>query len=732
MKLKTRILLIALPISILSIIVLEALSFHFIRNEISERAGLDVEKTVHDLQHELSTYIDSAFNTMEQYGDFPIFEQYFRFNEYGLNEEANIAEEEVAVTLNKLIVRNDRYIGIGYYDILGRAVARTDSHDLWSHMDGASCSAFGGRKDVTICDSPDSKNFDLPILKLQYGLYADNGEAMGMLTAFLSLESIFQHLAHKLSTPSSILYIRNSGGLLYASGDVASVENSSEYVSLKPKKLGDIGWSVGLYLPKGELFGVIQRLKTLAVIVIVIAVIGSIFILNFISGWISKPATQVVDVIDRISKGDLNIGDELVRSRVSEFKRILKALRGMAQKIKVLQDELQRKASIAAMGTISSHIAHDMRSPLSVLKTYADLKTSVNDDPDVEDLRQSAQRSVGKLERMAVDLVDYAKASKLERVHHALSGIIYEGSIAEAKKRVEDKGVKIVSAIQGGILVNVDAHKLERVMTNLVNNAVQSIDNGAGEVSIAATAEHNGVLKITVRDNGKGIDRDVLPHVFDSFFTKGKRGGSGLGLAYCKQVIEAHGGTIDVVSELGKGTEFTIKIPNCAVEYAEARHSRPCLLPAGAGSSGNPGLDLGSGAGMTGGARDSRHGGQASTTVGMTGKSILIADDDPEIRRQWEQIIPEHGGTIVHSAKTVKEVEEAAIDYSKIDTAIVDYQFYGEDKTGIDLIKHLKAKGVKTVYLCTGFYDNEVIIKQAQAVGVERILPKPIDTSLLG
>ena len=115
----------------------------------------------------------------------------------------------------------------------------------------------------------------------------------------------------------------------------------------------------------------------------------------------------------------------------------------------------------------------------------------------------------------------------------------------------------------------------------------------------------------------------------------------------------------------------------------------------------------------------------------MTGKGILIADDDPEIRKQWQKIISEHGGTVVHAAKTVKEVEDADLDYSRIDTAIVDYQFYGEDKTGIDLIKHLKANGVKTVYLCTGFYDNEVIINQARAAGAIRILPKPIDPSFL-
>ena len=386
------------------------------------------------------------------------------------------------------------------------------------------------------------------------------------------------------------------------------------------------------------------------------------------------------------------------------------------------------KHKLSIISTISSHIAHDMRSPLSVLKTYAGLQTGADEDPDVEDLRKSAMRSVGKLEHMANDLVNYAKASKVEKSQHHLSGIIYEGAIAEAKRMAEEHGVKISCAMQGGILVNVDSYKLERVITNLINNAVQSIENGNGEVTISATTEHNGTLKITVRDNGKGIDAEALPHVFDSFFTKGKKGGTGLGLAYCKQVIEAHGGTIDVASEPDKGTTFTIKIPSCAVEHADAPvcHSRESGNPE-TSTPGSPIKALGDDILI-----DPSPVPLSTNTRPELSRSILIADDDPDIRRQWHKIIPEHGGTIVHTAKTVKEVEDAQLDYTKIDTAIVDYQFYGEDKTGIDLIKYLKAKGVKTVYLCTGFYDNEVIINQAQATGATRILPKPIDLSFLG
>jgi len=461
-------------------------------------------------------------------------------------------------------------------------------------------------------------------------------------------------------------------------------------------------------------------------------VMGIVLIANILIYNVSQ-RSFISKIVSMIKNQSITKGSEamsVIDSSPSELKPILDELIDMSNNVYASSQKIKEYEVAAAIGRAVAMIAHDMRSPLSVLKTYADLKTSACDDQDVEKLRQSAERSVGKLGHMAEDLVDYAKASKLQRAKHQLSGIIYEGSIAEAKKRAEDKGVKIVSAIQGGILVDVDAYKLERVITNLVNNAVQAIENG--EVSIAATTEHNGVLKITVKDDGKGIDPETLPHIFDSFFTKGKRGGSGLGLAYCKQVIEAHGGTIDVESELGKGTTFTICIPNCAVEHAHAAacHSRESGNP----ETSTPGSSikaLGDDVLMDPGSKPAPAGGKPGAWMTITDKQILIADDDPEIRAQWQQIIPERGGTVVHSAKTVKEVEEAKIDYSKIDTAIVDYQFYGEDKTGIDLIKHLKTKGVKTVYLCTGFYDNEMIINQAHAAGAVRVLPKPIDPSLL-
>jgi signal transduction histidine kinase len=100
---------------------------------------------------------------------------------------------------------------------------------------------------------------------------------------------------------------------------------------------------------------------------------------------------------------------------------------------------------------------------------------------------------------------------------------------------------------------------------NLVKNSIQAMNNSGGEVSLSARATQSKDLIIEVIDNGQGMNPEDVPHIFDSFYTKGKKSGTGLGLAYCKQVVDAHGGTIDVESQLGRGTTFVIKMPDCVV-----------------------------------------------------------------------------------------------------------------------------------------------------------------------
>ena len=105
----------------------------------------------------------------------------------------------------------------------------------------------------------------------------------------------------------------------------------------------------------------------------------------------------------------------------------------------------------------------------------------------------------------------------------------------------------------------VDEEKLRRVLDNLIHNSVDAI-SGKGNITIESNTDSNGLF-IKIIDTGKGIPQDHLNNLFKPFYTT-KTDGIGLGLAYCKRTIEAHGGTISVESEVGNGTKFTIFIPN--------------------------------------------------------------------------------------------------------------------------------------------------------------------------
>ena len=352
-------------------------------------------------------------------------------------------------------------------------------------------------------------------------------------------------------------------------------------------------------------------------------------------------------------------------------------------------EEKQNIAALAAIGQISSHIAHDMRSPLAVLKGYVESDPS-SSDQDALEYKRVANRSVVKLLRMADELVDYSKAAKVERSAIELGRFLNESIIIRQSDDVMACKPTIDCSTCANVYVSIDAYKMGRALMNLANNAIEATALNQGKIEITADVAQNRNLLITVSDNGKGIDAQHVPQIFDTFFTTGKIGGTGLGLSYCKQVIEAHGGTIDAQSEVGKGTTFTIHIPNCVVKKEMGVMIK--------------GADL----------------------LKYAGKRFLLVDDDVDVRTIWRKKIEDNGGQVMWESDSAQKAitNEDNIDYESIDAAIVDFSFPGSSLSGIDVIEHFKSKGVKEIHLCTGYADDPDVIKMALAAGANSVIGK--------
>jgi hypothetical protein len=226
----------------------------------------------------------------------------------------------------------------------------------------------------------------------------------------------------------------------------------------------------------------------------------------------------------------------------------------------------------------------------------------------------------------------------------------------------------------------------------MVLNALQAIEHGKeGKVKVEALKKGKDVI-ITVKDNGRGIKPEHISQVFDSTFTHGKVKGTGLGLAYCKNVVDAHGGKIEVTSKEGEGTKFTVTLPDCVRKKAPKKE-------------------------------DAKAEAKGSAANGK--KQWLVMDDTPEFRDQWREIIKKNNLPPPIELDSVEALRKADIDYGSLAGAIVDYYYEGSNATGLDALGYLSSKGVQNLHLCTGNYNESIVMRGVNRTKA-RIIPKPI------
>ena len=127
------------------------------------------------------------------------------------------------------------------------------------------------------------------------------------------------------------------------------------------------------------------------------------------------------------------------------------------------------------------------------------------------------------------------------------------------QETAKEMNIQLTTRLAGNLpIVSFDPNQMKQVLINLVKNALEAIDGGG--VITLTTSSQDGQVQLSVQDNGKGIDPEIMPNIFNPFFTT-KKTGTGLGLAVINKIIEDHHGTINVKSTKGQGTVFTIHLP---------------------------------------------------------------------------------------------------------------------------------------------------------------------------
>jgi signal transduction histidine kinase len=227
------------------------------------------------------------------------------------------------------------------------------------------------------------------------------------------------------------------------------------------------------------------------------------------------------------------------------------------------QMSLDLERATLARRQMTADIAHDLRSPLSVISGYAEALSDgkLLGTPEVYTILNQETKHLNTLVE-DLRLLSLADAGELSLLLQLISPqVILDRVAARYAVSARQKDITLRVESDAGLPeIKVDVERMQQVFDNLVVNAFRYTPAG-GDVVLSAQADDQGV-RLQVRDNGSGIAAEDLPHIFDRFYRGDKsrveNGESGLGLAIAKSIVEAHGGTITVESTLGLGTTFTI------------------------------------------------------------------------------------------------------------------------------------------------------------------------------
>ena len=280
---------------------------------------------------------------------------------------------------------------------------------------------------------------------------------------------------------------------------------------------------------------------------------------------IVKPLGRLNDEMEQLSLSDLSEID-LPSSGLMEFDEITMSFERMSERLRASENE--RRSLEEGRAKMLADISHDLKTPITVIQGYA--KAVLDGIADEETIKRYLAAIYNKSQLMSELINSFHEYSKLD---HPQFELCFEKSdiceylreyLAMRYEELELAGCELETDIpENSIQMNFDRTQLKRVFENIINNSLRH-NNGRMTISAKLTAE-NGTVVILLGDDGKGIPEAIREHIFEPFVTGNEArtsgGGSGLGMAISKKIVEAHGGELALLPNTGKGTTYEISLP---------------------------------------------------------------------------------------------------------------------------------------------------------------------------
>jgi len=309
-----------------------------------------------------------------------------------------------------------------------------------------------------------------------------------------------------------------------------------------------------LAVPRPSTLAVLGSLTWPFLLAACISLVISLLISLWLGRSIYRPLAGVKAAAQSVARGDYS--QRVPEEGPTEVKELAASFNHMAGEVEQSQTRLRN---------FVADVSHELKSPLTSIQGFAQalLDGTAADEPTRAKAARIIDSEARRLRRQVDELLE------LSRMQSGQAGLVKESvditdvlsrSIDIYSIQAKEKQVELRLYAEPDVIVMADADRLEQVFNNLLDNAIKN--STAGSVVNITASQDEHVVRVIVADSGPGIPADHLPHVFERFYqVTGVRTGIGLGLTIAREIVLAHGGTIEVASQPGEGTRFTVKLP---------------------------------------------------------------------------------------------------------------------------------------------------------------------------
>lgn len=347
-------------------------------------------------------------------------------------------------------------------------------------------------------------------------------------------------------------------------------------------------------------------------------------------------------------------------------------------------------------------LSHELRSPLNTIVGNAEIllrSPQTQHLPLVRRSAESIERNASAQAKLISDLLDLSRMQTgkfaLDQQIISLSSVITDAIEAVRESAAAKRITLRIDLVPEAVWVWADTVRIDQIVWNLLNNAIKFTPEG-GLVTIGLTCE-NGDAKLTIEDNGQGIEPAFLPHLFDMFRQADARitrqhGGMGIGLALVRQLVELHGGRIEAASEgVGQGARFTVWLPRQTAQWEE----EPLVMASDGGR--------------------------------LANLQILVVDDTPDSADMLQMLLLLEGAnvqTATSAAEALHLIANRQFDLLVSDVAMPEMD-------GYELLQELRKRPVAPPAIAVTGFGRDVDIERAQAAGFASHITKPVQLERL-